>query len=265
MSFAEKYGRWAVVTGASEGTGAAFARRISAEGLPCLLLARRADRLASLAESIRADTGVECATAAADLSAPDGAQQVIRAVGDREVGLYVANAGADGNGSHFLDIDVEAWLDLARLNIMTMMQLSHYFGRSMRQRGRGGIILVNSGAAYGGGSFMATYTGSKAFLLNFGESLWAELRPYGVDVLNLVLSKTDTPAFRALLEANGLPLPTDWASPADVAEAGISRLAQGPVHNFGSVEDAAADARRARVIGVDESTKDVFKRRATEP
>ena len=199
MTFSERYGPWAVITGASEGTGQAFARRIAAEGLPSVLLARRLEPLVELAESIRAQTGVECVTASVDLAAEDGAQQVIDAVDNREIGLYVANAGADSNGAHFLDLEMKPWLDLMRINVMTMMHLCHHFGGSMRARRRGGLLLVNSGAAYGGGSFMATYTGSKAFELCFGESLWAELRPFNVDVLNLVLGKTETPAFRALL------------------------------------------------------------------
>ncbi len=264
MTFAEKYGPWAAITGASEGTGAALARRISREGLPSVLLARRPERLTELADSIRSATGLQCVTASVDLAADDGAQQVIDAVGDREIGLYVANAGADTNGAHFLDLDIKPWLDLARLNVITMMQLCHHFGSAMRQRRRGGILLVNSGAAYGGGSFMATYSGSKSFELCFGESLWAELRPYGVDVLNLVLSKTDTPAFRALLAEKGQPTPTDWASPDDVAEAGVTRLAHGPVHNQGAVDDSAGDARRARILMIDEMTKDVFVPRTTE-
>lgn len=258
MTLLDKYGPWAVITGASEGTGRAFARRVTSEGLPCVLLARRLEPLQRLAASIKADTGVECVAAMADLAASDGADQVLAAVGDREVGLYIANAGADSNSSHFLDAKIAAWLELARLNVMTMMQLTHYFAGAMRDRRRGGIIFVNSGAAYGGGSFMATYTASKAFALNFGESLWAELRPYGVDVLNLVLGKTDTPAFRAVLDANGLAYPTDWATPEQVAESGIRHLALGPVHNQGQSEDDAAAQRRSRVIGMDAMTQNVF-------
>lgn len=264
MTFAEKYGPWAVITGASEGTGQALARRIASEGLPSVLLARRLGPLNDLASSIRAETGVECVTASVDLAADDGAQQVIEAVGDREIGLYVANAGADTNGAHFLDIDVKPWLDLMRINVLTMMRLCHHFGGPMRARRRGGLLLVNSGAAYGGGSFMAAYAGSKAFELCFGESLWAELRPYNVDVLNLVLGKTETPSFRALLAEKGLPEPTDWATPQDVAEAGVTRLSHGPIHNQGQAVDTAGDERRARILMIDEMAKGVFGERSLD-
>ncbi|WP_018506323.1 SDR family NAD(P)-dependent oxidoreductase [Parafrankia discariae] len=253
-----------MITGASEGTGQAFARRIAAEGLPSVLLARRLGPLTDLADSIRAETGVECVSASVDLASDDGAQQVIEAVGDREIGLYIANAGADPNGAHFLDVDVEPWLKLMRLNVLTMMQLCHHFGGAMRARRRGGLLLVNSGAAYGGSSFMAAYTGSKAFELCFGESLWAELRPYNVDVLNLVLGKTDTPAFRALLAKNGLPEPTDWATPQDVAEAGVTRLPHGPIHNQGQAADTVGDERRSRVLMIEEMSKSVFGEKAPD-
>jgi NAD(P)-dependent dehydrogenase (short-subunit alcohol dehydrogenase family) len=111
---------------------------------------------------------------------------------------------------------------------------------------------------------MAAYAASKAFLLCFGEALWAELRPYGIDVLNLILGRTDTPAFRALLAEKGLPVPEDIASPEDVARIGLERLPHGPVHNWGLEDDVAGYApnsaalRRERVLMIDRMSKDVF-------
>jgi len=134
----------------------------------------------------------------------------------------------------------------------------------MKQRGRGGLLLVNSGACYGGGSFLATYSASKAFQLCFGEALWAELRPHGIDVLNLILGQTDTPAFRALLAEKGMPVPEGIASPEDVARIGLERLSHGPVHNWGLEEDVtgyapnSAAARRDRVLLVDRMSRHIF-------
>ena len=111
---------------------------------------------------------------------------------------------------------------------------------------------------------MAAYSASKAFVLNFGESLWTELRPHGVEVHNLVLGRTDTPAFRALLAEKGLPVPPGLASPQEVAEVGLARLPQGPIHNWGLSDDvagyapSAASVRRARILAIDASTKQVF-------
>jgi short-subunit dehydrogenase len=264
MTFVERYGPWAVVAGASEGTGRAFARKIASNGVPCILIARRADPLAALAETIHKESGLVCATAVIDLASPDAVDQIVAAVEDREVGLFVSNAGADPNGARFLDRDMDLWLDHVRRNVITTMSCCHHFGKLMRARRKGGLLLVNSGACYGGASFMAAYSASKAFTLNFGESLWAELRPHGVDVLNLVLGRTDTPAFRALLAEKGLPVPPDLASPDDVAQIGLDRLPQGPVYNWGLADDVAgyaptsAGIRRSRILAIDVATKQVY-------
>jgi NAD(P)-dependent dehydrogenase (short-subunit alcohol dehydrogenase family) len=129
------------------------------------------------------------------------------------------------------------------------------------------MLLVNSGACYGGASTMGPYCGSKAFTLCFAEALWAELRPHGVEVLTLVLSRTDTPAFRALLAEKGMPIPQDIASAADVARVGLERLPYGPIHNWGQGDDevgmasSSASARRERVLAIDRITGQLFGRR----
>jgi short-subunit dehydrogenase len=264
MSFADRYGPWALVLGASEGTGRAFARKIAANGVPCILIARREAPLLALAEEILAESGVNCITATIDLAAPDGFDRILAAIGQREVGLFVSNAGADPNGSHFLDRDIRVWLEQIQRNVVTMTRCCHHLGGLMRKRRKGGLLLVNSGACYGGSSFMATYSATKAFTLCFGESLWAELRHDGVDVLTLIMSTTDTPMLRALLETNGLPLPASAADAAAVAEMGLARLPHGPVHNWGFEDGAAAFAllsaadRRKRVLVVEASSAKVF-------
>ena len=96
--FASRYGAWALITGASEGTGAAFARELAGRGLKLILIARREEPLRALAEEIGASGG-ECVTAAVDLAQPGAAERVIAAAGDREVGLFIANAGADTVGA----------------------------------------------------------------------------------------------------------------------------------------------------------------------
>jgi short-subunit dehydrogenase len=257
-AFAERYGPWAIVAGASEGVGRALARRVAANGVNCILVARREQQLAELAEQIRAESGVECIPASIDLAAPDAFDRIVATAGSREVGLYVSNAGADPNASHFLDRKIETWIELVNLNVLTTMRCCHHFGGLMRERRRGGLLLVGSGAAYGGGPFMATYSGAKAFDLCFGESLWAELRPFGVDVLCLVLVITDTPALRKLLEAKGQPLPSRMASPAHVAEVGLARLPLGPVYNWGPLPRFRAGWRRTRVRVVARLSRKVF-------
>ncbi len=260
MNIAERYGPWALITGASEGTGAAFAHRLADQGINLILVARREAPLAALAQQIRA-RGVECVTASVDLSAPDAAEKVIAAAGAREVGLLIANAGADTNGGAFLDRDVEAWRQLIQLNVLTTIDVVHHFAGAMPERGRGGVILVGSGACYGGLNGISVYSGAKAFLLCFGEGLWAELRHHGVDVLNLILGRTDTPAHRRLLERNGQPIPAGMATPEEVAEIGLERLPHGPDYNWGQADDVAGYApnspaeRRARILKIEEMSR----------
>jgi short-subunit dehydrogenase len=267
MSFADRYGPWALVLGASEGTGREFARKIAANGVPSILIARREEPLNAVAHEIRAESGVECRTATIDLAAPDATDRIIGAIGEREVGLFVSNAGADSNGAHFLDRDIAPWLDQIQRNVITMVRCCHRLGGLMRARRKGGILLVNSGACYGGSSFMATYSATKAFTLCFGESLWAELRHDGVDVLTLIMSLTDTPMLRALLAEKGLPLPGVAANAAAVAEVGLARLPHGPIHNWGFEDEGAAFAllsaadRRKRVLAVEAGSARVFGKR----
>lgn len=261
---AARYGPWAVICGASEGVGAALARQIAAEGLHCLLIARRPGPLEDLARTLTDAFGVDCAVAAIDLASPDAAAQVLAACGDREVGLYVSNAGGDPEGARFLDLPLAAWQAQVQRGIVTVMACCHHFGRAMRARGRGGLLLIGSGSCYGGAAFMAAYSGIKAFELNFAESLWAELSPHGVDVLFMALGATDTPELRRFLAAKGLPLVCGLADPAEVAALALARLPRGPLANWG-LDDAdagrlpsSAAARRTRVLAIGEATRRVY-------
>lgn len=263
MSLVGKYGPWALIAGASEGTGAAFAHRLAAEGLKLILIARRAEPLAELATTLHADHGTECVTAQIDLAGSDPIADIAAVSEGREIGLYISNAGGDPNGTGFFQTDVHAWTDLVTRNVLTVVQTAHLLGRPMRQRGRGGIIFVGSGACYGGASGLGVYAGSKAFDLCFGEGLWAELRPHGVDVLNLILGRTDTPELRRWLASRGAPVPDGLASAEEVARVGLERLPHGPVHNWGLADDEqgrmpqSAAARRNRILAIEAAMQDL--------
>ena len=260
MSLREHYGPWTVITGASEGVGSEFALRLADEGIHCVLIARREGPLADLAAQVRAK-GVECVTASVDLTAADATAQITEAVGSREIGQLIANAGADTNSARFLESDPDNWERLIALNILTTMRNCHHFGQGMRARGRGGIILVGSGSCYGGLHGMAIYSAVKAFDLCFGEGLRAEMRHVGVDVLNLILGRTDTPAHRRIAELNGREFDTTgMASAADVARIGLEQLPHGPTYNWGQTNDVAGyapnspDERRARILAIEQMT-----------
>ena len=222
MEFAERYGPWAVVAGASEGVGAAVARRLGADGINVVLLSRRQEAL----DEVAATVATETRTVALDLSDPDATQRLAEATAGLEVGLFVSVAGADPNASRFLDKPVETWQSLVTRNCLSVVGTVHHVAGPMVERGRGGIVLVSSGAAWAGGSHLAVYSATKAFDLRLAESLWAELRPHGVDVLSMVLGMTDTPAFRRILDGREMP---GLADPDDVARDMLAHLADGPV------------------------------------
>jgi short-subunit dehydrogenase len=235
--FAEKYGPWAVVAGASVGIGAEFCRQIAAEGVHVVLVSRSADKLEELASELTATHGVETRVAAIDLAEPGAEADVFAATDGLDVGLVVFNAGADSLNTWFLDAPAEEWHAMLRRNCVLPLLASHYYGGAMVARGRGGILLVTSGAAWAGGGRITTYGGTKAFDLVFGEGLWAELRRDGVDVLSLVVGATDTPALRASLAKFGATI-DNVADPADVAREGLVHLGEGPTWQVG-VPDGA--------------------------
>jgi short-subunit dehydrogenase len=254
MGFREKYGPWAVIAGGSEGTGRSFGCQLAAIGINCVLVAKDGP-LEETAAEIREKYGVEVVTAALDLAASDAADQIFAAVGNREVGLFVNNAGADWFGERFLEVGIEGWLALAHVNIDTMLRCTHHFGGAMRRRRRGGILIVNSGACYGGSKYLAIYCASKAFQLNFAEALWSEMRPYGVDVCTIVLGRTNTPGYHARRASKGISVgDAGLASPDAVAAQALARLPHGPITNWGQDDDEdgylaySAAKRREKVI-----------------
>jgi short-subunit dehydrogenase len=255
--FRSKYGPWAAVSGASDGTGRAFTHQVAANGIHCVIIARREVMPAELADEIRSKYGVECVPAAIDLSSPDAFGKIVGTVGAREVGLFVSNAGSDPNGAHFLDRTADRWIDLVNRNVITNMRCCHHFGGLMRQRRRGGLLLVGSAAGYGGSRFMAVYSATKAFVWCLAESLWAELRPHGVDVLYIALVATDTPFLQRLLEEKGQKQMRS-SSPDDVAKRGLANLAKGPVFDMLRLLGLRGVWRRLRVLLISYLGRRVF-------
>jgi uncharacterized protein len=234
-AFADRYGPWAVVAGASEGVGAAYARAVAERGLNVVLLARRQAVLDEVAGTIGAEAGVETRAVAVDLAADGAVPAIVEATDDLDVGMLMYCAGADPNYEPFLANPIEVALGLVQRNCVVPMQLCHHFAGPMVARARGGIVLVSSGAGLAGGQNMVAYCASKAFDTVMAEALWAELHGKGVDVLGLVLSVTDTPALRRILAKRGVLSSSDDTSPipgatsaADTVAEAITNLQNGP-------------------------------------
>ena len=238
-SLSERYGPWAVIAGGSEGVGVSFARKLAADGINLVLVARKPGPLIETADAVRAEFGVEVRTLALDLTAPDAVEQVRALTDGVEVGMLIYNAGTDNVAADMLDRALAAAERVIALNVLGQTRFVHHYGSAMQARGRGGIILVGSLLAYAGGGGMTAYAAAKAFSHTLAKGLWYEMRPHGVDVLGLVLSATKTPAAYRL----GLKMddPVIVASEPDVvAQEGLDRLGKLPLWVVSDAADFAA-------------------------
>lgn len=262
IQYRTQYGPWAVICGASDGTGAAYARQLAARGLNLVLVARRPGPLTELATELQQVYGISTRTASVDLYETGAGQRVLEAADGLEVGLFISNAGSDTNGSTFLGAPLDAWRKLIHRNVLTVTELVYGFAGPMCERGRGGIILMSSGTALGGTAGTAVYSGTKAFDLNLAESLWAELGPQGIDVLVGVCPAMNTPMLQQTLAKHNLTVPGLF-EPEDVVSTLLARLPDGPTHVFAFGPDAPnapqiEKARRERVVVMRDIAKMFF-------
>ncbi len=218
-----QHGPWAVVTGASAGIGKAFAEQLAAHGLHCVLAARREERLRVLSEELTAAHGIECRVVPVDLTQSDAAAILVSATKDLDIGLLVNNAGV-GYAGAVQDQDATRVAAMVQLNCTLVAELTTRFLKPMVARGRGGILIVSSAAAYQPTPYMATYGATKGFELLYGEALWAELRGQGVDVL--VLSPGSTRSEFHPIAGHGVQRRP--AEPADVVRIALTSLGQRP-------------------------------------
>jgi uncharacterized protein len=234
-SFADQYGPWAVIAGASDGVGAAYAREMAERGVNVVLLARRRELLDEVAQSIRDDFDVQTRVLAVDLAGADAAAKVIDLTSDLEVGMLMYCAGADPRYEPFLDNSAEFAVSLVQRNCVVPLELCHHYAEPMVRRGQGGIVIVCSAAGLVGMLHMVAYGATKAFDIVMAEGLWAELHDKGIDVLGLVIGATDTPAFRRLLVKRGQLSSADDGQPLpgvvtakDTAAEAVENLKNGP-------------------------------------
>ena len=228
--FAQKYGRWAVIAGASEGVGASLADQLAERGLDLVLIARNEKLLNQVATGVRERHGVEVRPLVQDLTDPDVGDRVAEATDGLKVGLLIYNAGAANRTVEFLDDSFENSLKQIKLACIGPVALARHFAPAMRERGRGGIVLVGSLACLSGASLLAVYSAVKAFNVNLAEGLWAELRPHGVDVCCTPLGMTYTEALQRMGYAYD---PETVMLSEDVAREIIDNIGNGPTYPVG--------------------------------
>ena len=213
-SLARQYGPCAIVAGASEGIGAAFARALASRGLDLVIVARRAPPLVALADELETCHKVRVQPLALDLGEPGGVTELLAATSDHEVGLLVWNAALSVMGP-FLEQPLDAHLMELELNCRSPLTVVHALGNRMVARRRGGIILLSSLSGMQGTALIANYAATKAWNRVLAEGLWWELGKSGVNVLACVAGATDTPGYRGSAPVPG----SDGNVPVQAAEA----------------------------------------------
>lgn len=180
--FAQRYGQWALVTGASSGIGREIAKELAKRGLKVLLNGRNSEALHQVAQEIRLNQNIEAEVIASDLASPEGVEILVEAAGDRDFGLLVNSAGF-GLGGSFLDSQCSQELEMVDVNCRALLELTHAFAKRFAAKRRGGIILLSSIVAFQGAPRSANYAATKAYVQSLGEALGEELHGLGVDVL----------------------------------------------------------------------------------
>jgi short-subunit dehydrogenase len=189
---------WALITGASSGLGAEFARQLAAKGYDVALTARRRDRLDALAREIASAHGVSTLVIEADLAKREGPATIVAALDQRALvpELLVNNAGYGMHGPA-LEADVGRTVEMIDLNVRALTELSFVIGRKMATRGHGAIVNVASTAAFQPDPWFAAYGATKAYVLSFSLALAHELGPRGVGVTCHCPGPTKTEFFEA--------------------------------------------------------------------
>ena len=219
----QRYGNTALIAGASEGIGAAYATQLAAEGFDLVLVARRLVPLQQLGESLKKTYSVEVICISCDLAEINALGKLLEALNGREINLLVYNAALSYIGP-FIENTVEYHVRMAQVNMITPLNFLHTFGEKMLQKGKGAIILMTSLAGFQGSGYLAMYAATKAYNRILAESLWYEWKNAGVNVMACCAGATSTPNFiETHAEKSGFFAPR-VQSPEEVVAECLKRL-----------------------------------------
>jgi uncharacterized protein len=256
-AFRNRYGPWAVIAGASEGLGAAYARECAGRGLNVILVARSRGKLDVLQKAIAAQYGVECRTTALDLAQGDAAEILDKSTSEMDVGLLVYNAALSLIGP-FASFSEAQHRNTLATNCVSPALCAYRFGKRLANRGKGGILLMSSLAGLQGSPNIAHYAATKAYLLTLAQGLASEYASADVDILACCAGSTATPGFA---RASGSAEPSFLVMrPETVARKALDHLHKRGVYVPGFFNAASAFVlsrllpRRAAVAILSQST-----------
>lgn len=239
----------AIITGASSGIGAVYAQRLAAQGYDLLLVARRADRLADLGARLEAEFGISVQRWIGDLADPADLARLERRLEEEPVAVLVNNAGAGGLGPT-ATTGADAQEALIRLNVIALTRLSVAALAGFRKAGTGTLVNIASVIAFGPSAGGASYSGSKAFVLNFTRSLQMEYADSDIRIQAVLPGPIRTEFFTSQ-GLNDFVFPdTAYLSAEELVDAALSGLEQGEkvtIPSLGSpaIWDAIEASRQA--------------------
>jgi short-subunit dehydrogenase len=223
-------GTTALVTGASSGLGAEFARELARRHANLVLTARSRDKLEQLAADLSRVNGISVQVIVQDLSEPDGALALAKELKARDLRVdHLINNAGFGTAGRFEGLDVEREARMVRVNCESVVVLSRAVLRGMLDRKKGGILNVASTSGHQPTPFMSTYGASKAFVLSFTLALAEELRGTGVHALALCPG----------------PVPTGFQAAASMSQSSVVSFASLDAH---TVVERALDAYARRAV-----------------
>lgn len=178
----QKYGNWAIITGASSGIGLELAHCLADAGFNLVLNARDINKLQEVEKILQSSYNVKVKVIAADASQHDAIDKITTETSQLNIGLLVVSAGY-GTSGLFINSSLPSEINMLRVNCEALLSLTHYFSQKFAQQSRGGIILMSSMVAFQGVPYSANYAATKAYVQSLAEALAVELKPYNVDVL----------------------------------------------------------------------------------
>lgn len=219
---------WVLITGASGGFGEEFARQFAAQGRSLILVARRRDKMESLAQEVREKYKTDVIVEQVDLASIDAVSDLHRRLKAQNIHVetLINNAGYGLQG-RFLDHSLTDSLNIINLDIASLTAVTRLFADDMKKAGKGRILMVASLLSYQGVKNFAVYSAAKAYVLRFSDALHRELKSEGITVTALCPGMSDT-GFADVAQQKLTPmLKSVMMKPAPVVKAGIHALQAG--------------------------------------
>jgi len=233
LTFKEKYGSWAIVTGASSGIGKALAFEIAKKEINLVLVSRNQKVLDELATELKTLHNIQTKVIALDLKEVDFITTLSEQTADIDIGL-IANIAGEMFMGNYDDLPVEKELEMIQLNIIAPTIITRHYAEKLVAKKRGGIILTGSMLGFMGTPYSSTYAATKAYEITRGEGLNYELNKHGVDVLIVSPGLTKTPM---TAKQDFSPLPMKMSNPEEVAKNAIQMLGKKTLTTYGGMNN----------------------------